>query len=446
LELRIVFNKGAVMVLPAGINKASGLMAALDELELSPHNVVAVGDAENDHALLSLPDYAVAVANAVPMLKDAADWVTKGDHGAGVEELISDLLETDLEREIHEVKRHRIGLGTRESGEEVTFYPARQNLLVAGTSGSGKSTLATGILERLAQRGYQFCVIDPEGDYEAFAEAIVLGTAERGPSVTEVITALAKPGNHVVVNLVGLPLQDRPGFFVGLLPRLQELRAKTGRPHWILVDETHHLMPSDWDQTTLVLAQKFSGMIYVTVHPDQIERSVLNTADLILALGEAPAKTIHSYCEAIGQPPPPLQETKLVHGEALFWNRSGPEPPFTIRITPGETERRRHRRKYAEGSLPPHRSFYFRGPTGALNLRAQNLILFAQIADGVDESTWVHHLRQGDYSRWFSDAIKDDELAESARRIEQRSELSPAESRKLMRAAIEEHYTLPAKD
>src|SRR5438067_512732 len=35
LELQVIFNKGAVMVLPAGVNKASGLRAALDELGLS---------------------------------------------------------------------------------------------------------------------------------------------------------------------------------------------------------------------------------------------------------------------------------------------------------------------------------------------------------------------------------------------------------------------------
>ena len=53
LELQITFNKGAVMVLPAGVNKASGLAEAIRELELSLVNVVGVGDAENDHAFLS---------------------------------------------------------------------------------------------------------------------------------------------------------------------------------------------------------------------------------------------------------------------------------------------------------------------------------------------------------------------------------------------------------
>src|SRR6266542_662367 len=54
LELQVIFNKDAVMVLPASVNKATGLAAALKELDLSPHEVVGVGDAENDHAFLSM--------------------------------------------------------------------------------------------------------------------------------------------------------------------------------------------------------------------------------------------------------------------------------------------------------------------------------------------------------------------------------------------------------
>src|SRR5215467_742063 len=44
LELEVIFNKGAVMVLPSGINKSSGLQVALDSLRISGHNVVGVGD------------------------------------------------------------------------------------------------------------------------------------------------------------------------------------------------------------------------------------------------------------------------------------------------------------------------------------------------------------------------------------------------------------------
>src|SRR5690348_10488455 len=69
LELQVIFNKGAVMILPAGVNKATGLAAALGRMGLSPHNAVGIGDAENDHALLALCECGVAVANALPTLK-----------------------------------------------------------------------------------------------------------------------------------------------------------------------------------------------------------------------------------------------------------------------------------------------------------------------------------------------------------------------------------------
>src|SRR5205823_4267005 len=70
LELQVVFNKGAVMILPSGVNKATGLLAALNSLGLSPHNAVAIGDAENDHALLAACECGVAVANALPSVKE----------------------------------------------------------------------------------------------------------------------------------------------------------------------------------------------------------------------------------------------------------------------------------------------------------------------------------------------------------------------------------------
>ncbi len=92
LELNVIFNKGAVMILPAGVNKASGLAAALKEIKLSAAEVVAVGDAENDHAFLEACGMGVAVANALPSLKERADHVTKGGHGAGVSELIDGML------------------------------------------------------------------------------------------------------------------------------------------------------------------------------------------------------------------------------------------------------------------------------------------------------------------------------------------------------------------
>ena len=96
LDLHVILNKGAVMVLPPQIDKATGLVAALAELKLSAHNTVAVGDAENDHPFLAACGCGVAVANAMQELKDRADLVTRADHGAGVTELIDRLIADDL--------------------------------------------------------------------------------------------------------------------------------------------------------------------------------------------------------------------------------------------------------------------------------------------------------------------------------------------------------------
>lgn len=94
LPYQVILNKGAVMILPSGVDKAVGLLAALAELNLSPEAVVGVGDAENDVIFLSLCGYAAAVANALPHVKQQVDWVTLGNRGAGVQELIEKILDS----------------------------------------------------------------------------------------------------------------------------------------------------------------------------------------------------------------------------------------------------------------------------------------------------------------------------------------------------------------
>ena len=96
LDLQVIFNKDAVMVLPAGVNKATGLTAVLKELEMDAHAVIGVGDAENDLAFLSMCGCAVAVDNALPIVKERADLSMPHNHGRGVEDLINMLLENKM--------------------------------------------------------------------------------------------------------------------------------------------------------------------------------------------------------------------------------------------------------------------------------------------------------------------------------------------------------------
>lgn len=444
LELAVIFNKGAVMVLPPGVNKATGLVAALKEMGLSPHNVAGIGDAENDHAFLSVCECSAAVANALPMVKERVDFSTISDHGAGVVEFIEKLIADDLRELEPRLVRHEIRLGTRDNGQEIRLKPYGMGVLIAGTSGSGKSTIATGILERLAERGYQFCLIDPEGDYEYLEPAIIIGGSDQPPSVGEVLQLLERPEENVVVNLLGLSLEDRPTFFEGLLPRLQELRSQVGRPHWIVVDEAHHLLPATWDPASQTLPQKLSEILFITVSPEHVAPAALSAVDAVISSGQRPEQTIRRFHETLGHNLVPSQPVTLRTGEALVWLRQAGAEPIRIKVEPPQAEGRRHRRKYAEGELGPDKSFYFRGPEGKLKLRAQNLVLFLQMAEGVDDQTWMHHLRRGDYSSWFREAIKDPDLADEATRIERLPDISAVESRTRIRAAIEERYTLPA--
>ncbi len=445
LELQVIFNKGAVMILPSGTNKATGLDAALLELGLSPHNCVGVGDAENDHAFIRLCECGVAVANALPLVQERADWVTPGRNGDGVAELIDKLIAGDLADLEDRLSRNSILIGTRAEGEEVRLDPYGTAVLVAGASGSGKSTFAKGVLERLADQGYQFCIVDPEGDYALLEGGIVLGDKERAPTVAGALEVLEQPNRNVVVNLLGLGIDERPAFFSRLLPGLQDLRSRTGRPHWIVVDEAHHLLPAPSDLVSVTLPRTLSGMLLITVHSEHVAPAVLSSIDVVVAIGRSAGDTLRAYSEVVGGHLPSRLPDTAAPGEAILWRRRpDPQDPVWIRTHPSKAEHRRHVRKYATGDLGEDKSFYFRGAAGQLNLRAQNLGVFMQLADGVDDDTWLHHLKQRGYSRWFREAIKDDELASEAAAVENQAGLSPMESRALIKAAIERRYTAPS--
>ena len=128
----------------------------------------------------------------------------------------------------------------------------------------------TALLEQLRDLHYQFCVVDPEGDYGSFAEAVVIGNAKQTPNVQEAIDLLAKPEANVVINLLAVEPAERPRFLSQFLPDLAKLRAETGRPHWIVLDEVHHCLPARWDPAPVTLPRELPAVIAVTVHPEEV--------------------------------------------------------------------------------------------------------------------------------------------------------------------------------
>lgn len=434
LELQVIFNKGSVMILPSGINKATGLKAALKEMRLSPRNVVGIGDAENDHEFLQLTGCSVAVANAIPALRARSDFVTSSSDGAGVAEIVDLLVGQDLVTP-RALRRNRIPLGTTQEDQVVAIEQRGIRALIGGVSGSGKSTMTTALVQMLIQRDYQVCLLDPEGDYESFEEAVTFGASQCAPDISEIVRAFDNAEQSVIVNLISVPLEDRPAFFSRLCPFVERVRDRMGRPHWLVIDEAHHMMPADLPAGSLTCAPIDS--IVITTLPHSLHPDSLHATDLVVATS---GDVIADFCRVTGVTPPKLQSPTTVD-EALVWFRRSEREPTLFRPTLASSPRLRHRRKYAEGELPSDRSFYFRGAEAKLNLRAHNLRRFVDLADGVDEDTWIYHLRRCDYSRWVREALRDPELANQIEAVERAPSLAAADSRAQVRKAIEKRYT-----
>jgi len=441
LELQVIYNKGAVMVLPSGVNKGTGLLAALSEMCISHHNAVAIGDAENDHALLSACECGIAVSNAIQTLRERADLTSSGADGRGVEEIIGRLLLDDLRGVRNRLMRQPILIGTAADETKVSIDSYDASLVIAGPSTSGKSTTMIGLLERLTQSDFQVCLIDPEGDYSHLEDIVTLGSSEGPPNITEIFQILHNPKSSLIVSLVGLPLPERPLFFAALLPKLQELRAKTGRPHWIILDEAHHLLPKERGQAITPIPQILTGVVLITVQVEAVLEAALKSIRGIIAVGASPEETIRQFSSAVGVPPPVCSPLPNRPGDVFIWLLDRPHGPLAVRVQLPSSEIRRHKRKYAEGKLGPETSFFFKGPAGKLNLRAHNLNMFIQIAEGVDDETWLHHLRRGDYSQWMREAMKDEALANEVHEIEKDGKEAPQKTRTAVIEAINRRYT-----
>ena len=442
LELQVVYNKGSVMILPSGLNKSTGLAAALEQLCLSEHNTVAIGDGENDNALLAFCEIGVAVSDAIPALREHADLTTTLPASRGVEELIDRILQDDLAGVEPRRTDRQIVLGKCGGGEEdFAIKSYGPSLLIAGPSGSGKTTVVRALIERLVKSDYQVCLVDPEGDYDQLEKFVALGSPNRAPELSEIFQILQSSKSNVSVNLLGLSLADRPVYFGSLFPKLQELRTHTGRPHWIIIDEAHHLIPKSWDRAAGTLPEKLPETVLVTVDVNSVLPAALKSMTGIIAVGPSPGVTVRQFSEVIGAAAPISERRPHKKGEVVFWAGRA-SPLVRVRIAPPSDATRRHKRKYAGGELPPDRSFYFTGPEGKLKLRAQNLNTFIQLAEGVDDETWLYHLRQHDYSDWMRENIKDEELAAEVAAIEIYSS-SGQKSRAEVIEAINKRYTAP---
>jgi len=355
-----------------------------------------------------------------------------------VTELVDLMLRDDVK--LIPRRRHSLSLGVDRTGAEIGIAPQEGSVLIAGSSGVGKSTLATAFTEQMAERRFEFCIFDPEGDYDELENAVSIGDPATPPQIEEALDLIERVGTSVVINTQNFNIEERPDFFAALLPRLAALRARCGRPHWLLIDEAHHLLPVKRGEVAALLPKSLPAVIFITVHPEALSPEALRTVDTVIAVGSEAGRVIERFCAAAGLGQP----TGLAEphdDEVLYWQRKGGTRAVKA-CRPRQTHRR-HTRKYAEGDFGEEGSFYFRGPNGRLKLRAHNLRIFLQIAEGVDDPTWEHHRKAHDYSIWFRDVIHDAELAAEAEAAESDAALDARASRARIAEAVARRYTVP---
>ncbi|HEU5183912.1 MAG TPA: HAD hydrolase family protein [Gemmatimonadaceae bacterium] len=391
LECQVERNRDALMVLPAGVTKGTGVIEALDELNLSPHSTVGVGDAENDHTLLSACEIGVAVGNAVAALKSHAEVTLETPNGSGVRAFLSE----DFLKGLPGIQpaRRCLTLGHYEDGTPATIPASRVNIVLNGPSGAGKSYVAGLLAEQLIRLRYSVCVIDVEGDHVplgALHGVISLGAKGPLPPRDTVATLLAHGMRSVIVDLSLHPDEVKRSYARDLLATLHATRNETGIPHWLIVEEAHLLLPSGaegwWcsDDTQV-------GICAITYRPD------------LLCLRLSAQSEYH------------------VHLDQQFGGTlDGPDGRPGRRFVPlkGYVAHIRHRHKYEEGQLPANRRFYFRTRHGLTGHTAGNLSEFASEIASATAGVLRHHAPRNDFSRWLGDLWRDSALIEAVREIE----------------------------
>jgi hypothetical protein len=353
-----------------------------------------------------------------------------------VAQLIDRLISTDLAEFDGKLTRHYLQLGETEKGP-YCISPYQHGILLAGVTGGGKSTFTTVILETLMRHDYQFCLIDPEGDYLQLPGVTVVGNETSVPPFEEIDQLLADPRQSLVICALSVPLVHRPVFFSRLLEVLTRLRVEYGRPHWLILDEAHHLLTPSSTMVADRMPADFNNFIIISTSPHALHPCVLEKIGTLITIGENPGYPFQQLGEMLHRPVPEAIP-ELGEQDICVWRLDTGEPPFKVHYQQPRQLMQRHKRKYATGDMGDN-SFVFTGPEGRLHLTANNLLLFAHIAAGIDEDTWNWHLLRHDFTAWFKNTIHDEELARVSEAAEALKD--PADSRRQILTFINSKYT-----
>ena len=417
----LIFNRGRLMVLPTGVNKALGLREVLRTLRLSPHNTIGIGDAENDHDLLDTCELGVAVAWGSSRLKARADEILDGSGPSAVAAYIRRTAEQPRIPPDRVGRRH-VALGHDAKGQPVALAVRGRNVLIVGDPKSGKSWVAGLLCEQMILHRYSTCVVDPEGDYsglEALPGVVVLGGTADGPSPRELRVALRYPDVNVVLDLSRMRHAKKWSYIRALLPGLADLRRRTGVPHRILLDEAHYFLHEAGISKLLDL--ELAGYTLVTYQPSQLHPDVLAASEAIVATRLTDPREMEALAISCNWPTAcrhVVSQLELGQGALLSTAGDGRGTVTVVQLAPRLTSHVRHREKYLDVPVAQDRAFVFSKDDRSAHPRAASLREFSVAVASRPVEQLEAFLRRGDFSRWIADVFGDNALAAEVDAIE----------------------------
>jgi hydroxymethylpyrimidine pyrophosphatase-like HAD family hydrolase len=443
LDCQLSYNRAALMVLPAGVTKGTGLHEALGDLGVSHHSAIGVGDAENDLALLEICELGVAVANAVPSLRDRADVVLDQAHGEGVAALLAGPV-LQGRRRVHP-RRWQVPIGRRADGSEVTVPGSQVNVLVTGGSRAGKSYVVGLFTEGAIALGYSVLVVDFEGDHTGLAAlrgVLLTGGAAPLPPPEEVVRFLRHRFGSVILDLSMLAPADQDIYLDGLRQAVATSRHERGLPHWIVVDEAHRSFPPGGPD---FVGTPGKGYCLATWQPQDLHPDTVEALDVVLAL-PSPEGDDGAAVDLLAAWVPGGREALRAAlaaaepGQGLLIAKAS--APELVTLGGRSTGHVRHWHKYARAELSAAQRFHFRradgDPTGRV---AANLYEFHHILRQADDTVIGHHTAHHDFSRWALQSLQDADLAAALAAIEDRTVAgAPNGTRGDLLGAIEARY------
>ncbi len=422
----LVYNRGALMLLPAGISKGKGVERVLRSLGVSFQDVLALGDAENDVAFFEACGWGACPANGVAGLKERADWVFAGENGEGVAAAITGPIIHGLLSGRHSA-RHRIALGwVAETSEPVTIPTRDVNVLIHGDPLSGKSWLAGALVEHLAAARYGVFVIDPEGDYRVLARLPGVNWAEirSRASLDQAFTEFDRdPEACVVADLSPLSHEQKLELIEAALGKVGDSRRRNGLPHWVILDEAHYSLHREGVVDEAVGIEG-KGFCLATYRPSWLRDSVVKELDIFVLARTTAAEELGFLRSRLGVLPGVARAIAalpdLPSGEFILAEPDTGGTALTFVPAPRETAHVRHLRKYVESRVPASEGFIFRGTDGRALALASNLQDFRLVMAAIPGAVLAHHAARGDFSRWVLDVFSDRELASQLQKTEAR--------------------------